>query len=343
MSVEYTQEQWNALVAPFAPISGAFLQSFAWGEFQQSQGREVKRIVVNVNPLLFMGELGGGGGPRGAEPQGTRTAIAQAVKLKAPLRMTYWLVPKGPIGDASSTAMRDSVVAALGASTDYIRTESAERLPRSIATKDMHPHTTRLIDLTQGYDAVFGDFHTRVRYNTRLAKKKGVICEFVSLDRFEEFVELMKQTAERDEFSIHEIAYYRSMIERLGAEPSCHAKLAIASKDGTPLAATLTIDAFGTRTYLHGASGNMMRELKATHVLQDFVIHDAITSGMIRYDFWGIAPEGSSSKHPWAGITEFKKAFGGYVYATAGTFDIPVNIPKYIIYRVAKAVRGVVR
>lgn len=317
----WTAKEWDAMVVKFTPISGAFLQSFAWGEFQKSQGREVRRVVGEDDD---------------------RTMIAQSMKLKAPLGISYWLVPKGPIGDASPEFMRQSLVAELGIGADYIRTESIERSPRSIATKETHPKTTRLIDLSKGYEAVFEEFNARVRYNTRLGKKKGVICEFVGLDRFDEFVDLMKQTAERDAFSIHEIAYYKSMIETLGAEDSCRAKLAIASKDGIPLAATLTIDSFGTRTYLHGASGNQMRELKATHVLQDFVIHDAIDSGLVRYDFWGIAPEGSNSTHPWAGITEFKKAFGGYVYATAGTFDIPVNIPKYWFYRISKRIRSII-
>lgn len=320
MTTEYSPQEWDALVARFAPVSGAFLQSFAWGEFQKSQGREVRRL---------------------AEGDGDRFMIAQAMKLRAPLGISYWLVPKGPIGDALPEFMRKTLIAKLGAGSDYIRTESITQLPRSVSTKETHPKTTRILDLTKGYEAVFGEFNARVRYNTRLGTKKGVVCEFVGLDRFDEFVDLMKQTAERDAFSIHEIAYYKSMVETLGAAPSCHAKLAIASKGGVPLAATLTIDSFGTRTYLHGASGNQMRELKATHVLQDFVIHDAIDSGMIRYDFWGIAPEGSSAKHPWAGITEFKKAFGGSVYATAGTFDIPVNTPKYWMYRVAKFLRGI--
>jgi alanine adding enzyme len=118
---------------------------------------------------------------------------------------------------------------------------------------------------------------------------------------------------------------------------------AIASKDGTPLAATLTIDSFGTRTYLHGASGNQMRELKATHALQDFVIHDACDAGMLSYDFWGIAREGAPKSHPWAGITEFKKAFGGFISSSAGTFDIPLNPLKYGMYRAARFVRSIVK
>ncbi len=320
-----TEQSWNDLVRKYAVASGTFMHSWAWGEFQQSQGREVWRVF---SP------------PAKGESEGVM--IAQAIKLDAPLGIRYWLVPKGPLGDASPKVMRAALVKELGG-VDYIRTESASRLPGSIAAKEMHPKTTRLLDLTKGFDAVAEDFSTRVRYNTRLAAKKGVICEFVGLERFDEFVELMKQTAERDEFSLHEMKYYRAMLESLQGAPECTAKLAIASKDGTPLAATLTIDSFGTRTYLHGASGNQMRELKATHALQDFVIHDACDAGMSSYDFWGIAPEGASKNHPWAGITEFKKAFGGYVSSTPGTFDIPLNPLKYGMYRVARFARGILK
>lgn len=313
------ERSWNDLVRKHSVASGSFLHSWAWGEFQQSQGREVKRIV---------------------EIDGDKTMFAQAILLSAPLGIRYWLVPKGPLGDVSLEFMRSTLVQEFGTGVDYIRTESEHKLPKTIAAKEMHPKTTRLLDLSKGYDAVFGDFSARVRYNVRLAKKKGVKMEFVGMNRFDEFVELMKQTAERDVFSLHETKYYRAMLEALHGASECSAKLAIASKDGIPLAATLTIDSFGTRTYLHGASGNQMRELKATHALQDFVINDACNVGMQSYDFWGIAPEGSSKNHPWAGITEFKKAFGGSIHATAGTFDIPTNFAKYSLYRSARYIRG---
>ncbi len=322
MTMEYTKHDWDAHVARFAPASGAFLQSFAWGEFQQSQGREVRRILAS---------------------DGDTTMIAQAVKLAAPLGISYWLVPKGPLGNASPEFMRKTLVAELGSSVDYIRTESIDQLPATRRAKEMHPQTTRLLDLSKGYETTFNDFNPKTRYNTRLARKKGVETAFVGLDRFDDFVTLMAQTAERDEFHIHENEYYRAMLEALGNEPSCLAKLALASKDGVPLAVALSIDAFGTRTYLHGASGNQMRELKAPQALQDFVIQDACEKGLSNYDFWGIAPLGATEKHPWWGITRFKEGFGGYVYATAGTFDIPVNVGKYGLYRVARFVRGAMR
>ncbi|MEK9155531.1 MAG: peptidoglycan bridge formation glycyltransferase FemA/FemB family protein [Patescibacteria group bacterium] len=317
MSID--ERSWNDAVRKHSVASGSFLQSYAWGEFQKSQGREIQRII--------------------ADDDG-KTMVAQAVKLDAPLGIIYWLVPKGPFGDASPAFMRSTLVKELAQGVDYIRTEGVTRLPRTIEAKEMHPRTTRLLDLTKGYQVIFDEFNMRARYNTRLGKKKGVETNFVGLDRFDEFASLMSQTAERDAFSLHEMPYYRAMLETLAGADECDAKLAIATHEGVPLAATLTIDSFGTRTYLHGASGNQMRELKATHVLQDFVINDACEKGLVAYDFWGISPPGASEKHPWHGITKFKEGFGGYVYATDGTFDIPVHAGKYGLYRVARFVRS---
>lgn len=316
-----TKEEWNVLVKKHVPISGGFMHAWEWGEFQKHHDRDVRRIVSHENDGVM---------------------LAQAITLHAPLNISYWLVPKGPVGNASLAFMRQILERELQG-VDYIRTEAAERLPGTIPAKEMHPKTTRILDLSQGYDAVFGDFTARVRYNVRLAKKKGVVTEFVGLDRFHEFIELMKQTAERDAFSLHEMEYYRLMLESLSGASECSAKLAIASKDSIPLAATLTIDAFGTRTYLHGASGNMLRELKATHALQDFVIQDACQAGMSYYDFWGIAPEGAGKNHPWAGITEFKKAFGGSVLSSPGSFDLPLHKGKYLLYRLARFTRGIIK
>lgn len=319
MMTPNNQQEWDALVAPFAPASGAFLQSWGWGEFQMHHGRDVKRIAV-VNEGKVM--------------------IAQAVKLAAPLGISYWLVPKGPLGTLTGEDMRKILVEALSVGVDYIRTESIAKLPGTMTAKEMHPQTTRLLDLSVGYENVFNDFNPKARYNMRLGRKKGVECAFVGLERFDDFVDLMKQTAERDAFNIHETEYYREMLTVLGSNVSCHAQLALASRDGVPLATVIVVDAFGMRTYLHGASGNTLRELKAPQVLQDFVIRDACEKGLLIYDFWGIAPPGSTEKHPWWGITRFKEGFGGYVYATAGTFDIPVNVGKYGLYRAAKMVRG---
>lgn len=313
------EQLWNDAVAPYVGVTGGFLQSYAWGEFQKSQGREVCRIF---------------------EKNSHGVVLAQAIKLRAPLSIQSWFIPKGPLGNASGVIMREVLLRQLPSTVDYIRTESAQRLPETVAVHDIHPRTTRVLDLAKGHERLMAEYSMRARYNARLAKKKGVEAYFVELDRYADFATLMSTTAARDAFHLHEQSYYRSLLEVLGNARECQAKLALAVYRGIPLAAALTIDAFGTRTYLHGASGNEFRELKAPHMLQDFVIKDACQEGLSFYDFWGVAPAGATEKHPWYGITKFKESFGGHVCTSAGTYDIPVRRGKYQLYRAAKFIQS---
>jgi lipid II:glycine glycyltransferase (peptidoglycan interpeptide bridge formation enzyme) len=195
-----------------------------------------------------------------------------------------------------------------------------------------------LIDLTQSTEVLLGNFKQKTRYNTRLAEKKGVTCEIVSLDRFEDLVRLMQQTAERDHFHLHSLDHYKIMLETLNTD-QCRAFLAMAFYEGRPLAANVMIDAFGTRTYLHGASSNLYRNVMAPYALHKFLILDAQSQGLATYDFWGIAPPGSDDNHPWAGITRFKAGFGGRTVTMPGTFDVAKQPLVYWAYRLAKGLR----
>jgi lipid II:glycine glycyltransferase (peptidoglycan interpeptide bridge formation enzyme) len=69
------------------------------------------------------------------------------------------------------------------------------------------------------------------------------------------------------------------------------------------------------------------------------MIIDAKEDGKKYFDFWGIAPEGAEN-HPWAGLTAYKKSFGGEVVSSLGTYDIVINKTKYRLYNTYKKLRG---
>src|SRR6266581_2175443 len=70
------QRQWNKFVADHTRPS-AFLQSWAWGEFQKSLGHKIYRVAI--------------------EDGGVILGTAQAVVKKLYLGKTYLEVPKGPV------------------------------------------------------------------------------------------------------------------------------------------------------------------------------------------------------------------------------------------------------
>ena len=65
------KNKWNELLKD-APAA-SFLQSWEWGQFQQSVGREVKRLLWQDKIFL------------------------QMIKMNLPLGRCYWYIPRGPL------------------------------------------------------------------------------------------------------------------------------------------------------------------------------------------------------------------------------------------------------
>jgi lipid II:glycine glycyltransferase (peptidoglycan interpeptide bridge formation enzyme) len=63
--------------------------------------------------------------------------------------------------------------------------------------------------------------------------------------------------------------------------------------------------------YYYGASASAGRELMAPYALQWAAMRQAKALGATSYDLLGIAPPGTGPMHPWAGISDFKRKFGG--------------------------------
>lgn len=103
-------------------------------------------------------------------------------------------------------------------------------------------------------------------------------------------------------------------------------------KDGEIIAASLFFDFKDTRFYMQSAANLDFRHLPATVALLSHAIFDAKAKGLKILDFWGIAPEGADSSHPWYGFTEFKKSFGGYEKIYAGTYDYLLDKKRYHLY-----------
>jgi lipid II:glycine glycyltransferase (peptidoglycan interpeptide bridge formation enzyme) len=69
-----------------------------------------------------------------------------------------------------------------------------------------------------------------------------------------------------------------------------------------------------------------------------FLLHwelmkEAKTKGLRFYDWWGIASS-DDPKDPWAGLTRFKKGFGGEVVKYPGTFDYVIKPFGYLFYKI---------
>jgi len=238
------------------------------------------------------------------------------------------------------------------------------------------PEDTLILDLRKSESDILAQMKEKGRYNIRLSAKKGVKIEEVkagskeSQTQIQAYFDILQETLERDKFHGHGISFYKNMVDKLAPNDSAsndHAsktkksaikegfsRMLIAyyddpeTKKRIPISGMIATFYKDTGTYYFGASSNTHRNVMAPYLLQWHAIQLAKAMNCTKYDFLGIAPESQFSplgpkNHPWRGVTEFKRKFGGqYVKYTTPQDYVFKPIP-YIAYVFTKHLRKITR
>jgi lipid II:glycine glycyltransferase (peptidoglycan interpeptide bridge formation enzyme) len=204
------------------------------------------------------------------------------------------------------------------------------------AACDVQPPDTVLLDLSPDENAILSQMKNKWRYNIRLGGRKVTIrqADEAGLD---DFYRLFLETADRDHIAAHSIDYYRRFFttaRNYGED----ARLYLADYDGVVIAGIVTLFAYGTGTYLYGASSGEHRNVMAPYALQWQAIRDAKTAGCTTYDLFGIPPDDNPA-HPMAGLYRFKTGFGGAIIHRPGSWDYPLQPTRYRLFHAAEALR----
>lgn len=310
----------------FSQKQHEFLQSWDWGAFQQTVGKEALRVQI-------------------FDTDGNIHTQAQGLVHRLPLGISYVSFQRIPQMDRE----------AFGALADFLRNRSMAfmhleptgSIPAlselTVQARHRQPGQTLLLDLSVSEDELLSAMHAKTRYNIRLAGRKGVRVE--EKKDSDLFWRLNEETSARDAFKTHDRAYYARMLD----QPEVIQLNAY--HEDEPIASNICVR-FGDRfTYLHGASANSHRNLMAPYLLQWHGMRRAKALGCSEYDFWGIAPpiaEESQAKktcfhelcwdvnHPWTGITRFKAGFGGRAVIYPQAIDVALRSWQYRLYRLAK-------
>lgn len=198
------------------------------------------------------------------------------------------------------------------------------------------PHQTQILDLTLSEEDLLKNMQSKMRYNIRLAQKKGVTIKTISVNDpefnkyFDIFFDLMLETSQRGKFAVHPKTHYKHLLEHNTTE--LKVSLIIAEHEEKVLAGNIILDTLDQRIYLHGASSNQYRNLMAPPLLQWHSILEAKKLGKKIYDFWGV----SSTKKSWQGISRFKMQFGGN---TISYPDSQIYIHQKFIFNLYKIFR----
>ena len=181
-------------------------------------------------------------------------------------------------------------------------------------------------------EEIFAGFHSKTRYNVRLATKKGVTVKEGTREDLKDFHRIMVETGARDGFIIRPLSYFEKMYDELAPK---HMKLLMAYYDGKPISGVIPI-MYGNKTwYLYGASSNSHRNLMPNYLLQWEMIKIALERKDDIYDFRGVSGV-VDENHPQYGLYRFKKGFGATFTEFIGEIYIPFKPFTYSLYKFAE-------
>lgn len=226
------------------------------------------------------------------------------------------------------------------------------------------PRVEWVLDLNKTQNEIQESFTKNCRYSIRRSEKEiesgNVKIEVVEKDfqnYFGEFVELMKETGERNNFLNHEEKYFESIFKSLDTG-NLKSFLVVGkvkkevSHDRDNLMdvgeetewvvnamAVIILDNENKRAnYVYGGSRNFKRELGVSYKVQWEAIKKSIDLGCTLYNFGGIT-NGVFGKPSLQGVTNFKKQFGGSEQFNGYFYDLPIQKLKYFLYLLYKMVK----
>jgi len=267
-----SREAWDAFVA--GHHDGGFLQSWRWGELKARYGWRAIRLAL----------------PRqdGGLAAGAQVLVRTRRLWPGGPQIGLAYVPRGPLagspGDAA-TVVRAAIRVAQEHGASFMRVEPPNDLvAEAVRACQFRPFNqfvqiprTAMIDLERTESDILGGFKSKMRYNIRLAGRRGVEVSVAAEDAdFEAFVDLMGVTASRERFAIHHPSYYRDVWQTFQPDQGA---LFIARYQGAPLAALIVVGAGRTAAYVFGGSSNQHRNLMAPHALQWAAMQRAKANG----------------------------------------------------------------
>lgn len=204
--------------------------------------------------------------------------------------------------------------------------------------EEMQPENNWILDLAQTEEELLSDMKQKGRYNIKIAEKANINLTYSNKKgrELDAFYDQYEKTGRRHNISYRTKKYFEALIEIFGSKG--YARVYTAWQDNVALASAVMLYYNKEALYLYGGSSDQMRNLMAPYLLHWQMIKDAKELGCDKYNFLGVAPD-DQPQHPWAGITRFKKQFGGYQRDIIGCYDLPTRPFLYKQFMIAEKLR----
>jgi lipid II:glycine glycyltransferase (peptidoglycan interpeptide bridge formation enzyme) len=301
------------------------LQSWEWGEFRKETGNKVER--VNFGQIIFhkIPQTNFQIGTFIKGPMPTKKILEDLKRLATEQKAIFIKL------EPNYVIKKDKIKCA-------DKEKVTELLKRNGANpgKTLFTPTSFWIDLTKSKEEMMKNFSSKTRYNIHLSQRKGVEVKEDNSDKaFERYIQLTRETVERQGFYAHTEKYHRLMWHHLHTLPTTHnsqpiARLLTARYKGDVITTWIVLAWKDFLYYPYGASSDKHKNVMANNLMMWEAIRLGKKLGLKTFDLWG--------REPGKGFTRFKEGYNPQVVEFLGTWDL-VTSPLYYPYRAAEFLR----
>jgi lipid II:glycine glycyltransferase (peptidoglycan interpeptide bridge formation enzyme) len=296
----------------------SFLQSWNWGETNKMMGNKVIRLGVYKKDQLL--------------------GVCQIIKEDAK-RGPHFIIPGGPLINWNNRNIRENLLHYIKVLANHEKVWFVRIRPEIIDSKktrtmfkgqgfipaNMHLHAenTWVLDISKDGNQLLADMRKSTRYLIKKSLKAGLNVTSTSNPEHSIILKrLQDETVKRHNFTAFPAKLFKYQLETFGKDDQ--SRLYLCKYKEEYVAAAIIIFYGDTAYYHHSASTSKYKDVPFSYFLQWSIINDAKNKGMKYYNFWGIAPD-DNPKHRFAGVTLFKKGFGGERMDWLHAHDIPTS------------------
>ena len=331
------KSQWENFVSQNNEIT--FLHSWNWGEFNKNTGEKIWRIGIfednELQAAIFIIKVIAKRGSFLFIPQGPVISQKSKVKSRKLLELFFRYLTDLGKKEKISFIRISPILENTSENLDIFKSFGFKNAPIHM----MHPETTWLLDITKSEDEIFKEMRKTHRNLIRRAGRDGVeIVQSADEKYLKSFYEIHMETVRRHKFIPFSYDYIKKEVDLFKNDDQINI---FSAKYKNEIISSAIVVFYGNQAfYHHGASSSKYSKIPASYLVLWEAVKEAKKRNKKIFNFYGIVE--NKPKHPWFGLSKFKKGFGGYKKELLHCQDLPLN-KKYFITWVIETVRKIKR
>ncbi len=194
----------------------------------------------------------------------------------------------------------------------------------------INPDRTWVLNLEQEEGEILKNMRKSTRYEVRKGEKSGIKLSVGNKpEDLQKFWKLHEQTAARQKFTPFSRKSTEIEIDVFGDD----CQIFTAQHDRKNIASSVILFDSHAGYYHQGAS--VLSKIPGAHTTLWAAIKEAKSRGCKEFNFWGVSPS-EKNNHPWAGLSRFKRGFGGDERKYLRAQDLPLTGKYWLNFVVEK-------